>query len=219
MIHLGPFTLRLERGRRARPRSARGHGRPTARTWALLVVPVLVLASLVIGVGPAGASTTATATGSMAVAVRSVSVSPATFVLDDCTLDGTPTILQFPDDQCDAPMFTITNGTAVSHIDMAVSAFKPSDRRPGWNPCGAPGGPVCTGPVNAYGYTYPGPNQFTWINNWGQTFGLTPQCDQPTCPLTASGETDHDFDNLFGPSSSTDQSASFSITLTWTALP
>ena len=226
MIRFGPFNVRLERGGgavrppRRFPTSSTRRARPGRRAWAMLVVPVLVLATAAVGIAPAGAATTATATGTMAVGVRSVSVSPTTFSIGECSLDGTPTILQFPNDHCLVGWFVITNGTAASHIDMAVSAFRPADRRQAWNPCGAPGGVACSGPGGA-----PGKDQFLWQSNWGQTFGLTAQCDQhsaplaATCPLTDSGATGQDYDIMEGPTSSTDQSASFTITLTWTALP
>ncbi len=226
MMRFGPFTFRLERrpgsARRSRPlvTSSTWRARPARRAWAVVVVPVLVLATAAVGLAPAGAATTATATGTMVVGVRSVSVTPTTFSFGECTLDGTPTILQFPNDHCTVGWFVITNGTAASHVDMAVSAFRPRDRRQAWYPCGSPGGVACTGPGGA-----PGKDQFLWQSNWGETFGLTAQCDQhampieATCPLTGSGATGQDYDIMEGPTSSTDQSSSFTITLTWTALP
>ena len=139
-------------------------------------------------------------------------------------LAGTPDQLQFPNDQCVVGTFTITNGPAADHISLAVSKFTPLDAGVGWSACG-PSVRPCRGPTSN-GFTRPGANQFAWQSNWGQYFGSHASCDHhsspldlTTCPVTAPGEVESDQYTMWGPSSSSDQSPSFSITLSWTALP
>ncbi len=223
-MNLGPLQMHLERSARARPtrptRPASGsHRRPTGLAMATSVVVALVTTFGTAFV-PAGAATTATVVGSLAVAVRSVNVTPTSFTIGNCTLDGTPNLLQFPNDQCSAGAFTITNGTAPAHIDEKLSLFTPTDNGQAWGPCGASGNSACAGTSGA-----PGRNQFTWTSNWGQVFGTGNQCDQHAtpavspCPMTGPAAVATDQYTLTGPTSATDLSSSFTITLTWSAVP
>jgi hypothetical protein len=224
-MNLGPVHLRVERSRRVRPerptRSASFPRHPRHPLTIAAFVVVALVTSVAVSVVPAGAATSDTALGSLSVAVRSVNVTPTSFAIGSCTLDGTPTILQFPNDQCSAGSFTVTNGDAASHIDLKVGSFVPADHGPVWRACGWSPSSSCSGPAGA-----PGHNQFTWTNGVGQALGgTTAQCEQHAspavtpCPLTGPSAVNTDQFTMVGPSQSSDLSPSFTIALTWTAVP
>ena len=224
-MNLGPVQLHLVRAPRLRSDGQVLPASAARRPGAALAIAVFTAVALVTSLGtafvPAGAATTDTVVGSLVVAVRSVNVTPTSFAIGGCTLDGTPSVLQFPNDQCSAGGFTVTNGDAASHIDLKIGSFVPSDHGSVWRACGWSPASVCAGPGGA-----PGHNQFTWTNGVGQVLGGTnAQCEQHAspavtpCPLTAPSAVDTDQFTMVGPSQSSDLSSSFTIVMTWTAVP
>ena len=198
-----------------------------------LVAAAAVLSALLATSGSASAATSATNTATVHVATTTVSitVTPATSAFGDCYLAGQltpapdPSELTIPNGLCniggsyEAPPssggVTVTNGGTADQIDVNGGAALPSDMGTSW---------ALTGQ-----YSLPGADQFAEYEadqnaSEGYAVPPSPQCDmtfgtqsQPSCDATPDQSEAEDL-WIVGPSSSTDQSAQFTITTTWTAV-
>jgi len=206
--------------------------RPRTFSPRIAAVGTVALLGLANGI-PASANTSASTTGTITVAVRSVTVSPSSIAFGSCvTNDGltsTGSALTFPNGGCQAINITITNGTAPGHIDITGADAIPADSGTHWTLCGAvaaAGGATC-----ANGQFTPGVDQFFEEGHSSNTsapsppLSTTPQCDLAfansggaSCSAT-SGQVGSEYLSLEGPSSSTDNSTSFTTIWTWTAVP
>lgn len=157
--------------------------------------------------------------------VRSVTVSPATTTFDSCkTAAGVSSggVMTPPDGSCatsGGDDVTITNGPSFGHIDVAGADAVPADGGVHWNLCGG-AGTACSGASGA-----PGVDQFSLSDTAGghasPVLTGTPQCDtgfSADCSASAGQSATETLD-LEGPATSTDNSGSFSMVLTWTAVP
>jgi len=168
----------------------------------------------------------AAATGSVSatvnIAVISLTVSPGALTLGTCSGgNSTATQLGFPNGQCQGGPATITNTGAASHISLEGTNAVPFDNGTQWKLCPA-------GPLTLNGITLPtcapspGQDQFTMAVQGSQT-----QYVFPTSALdgnfgagsgaATAGQSVTEAVALQGPSSSTDQSNSFTATITWIA--
>ncbi len=226
-MHLGPYEISI------------GLRRPAARPGRLGigVVAALSALTLVALAVPAGADNVATGSVTLgAGAVRSVTVSPAAFDYSHCEAAGTGTVsatMTFPNAQCISaqPAVTVTNGAAPATIDIQTSAFTPSDDLSyPWNVCAESPGlvstlgvPGCSGATGGSG-NLPGVDQASILVG-GADFinvGTTPTCDlafSSSCSAVGNQVGEGETVAVTGPSASTDESATFSNTLTWTAAP
>jgi hypothetical protein len=134
--------------------------------------------------------------------------------------------LAFPNGTCSTNgVVTITNGTQVGHIDVQGADAIPSDSGTHWTLCGGTGA-SCTGTGGAK----PGQDQFEQgTTNATATPTPVPMTTSPACDIefdgtagdcvAGSGQSQSEDLFLVGPSASTDTSASFTTTVTWTAVP
>ena len=211
-MNLGPYRLRVEHRLRRRP------------TLSALAA-VATLAALVVFAVPAGAGSNGTATGTVTIALRSVSVSPDTFTYDQCqnTGNATPGELLIPNGTCSTAVnaLTVTNGDTPASIEVSASNFVPADNGTPWQLCLADPAPACTG-----GSLVPGPDQaraevFNSVGTHENVIN-SPVCEHffnTSCGESAAGEVAQVGADVIGPSSSTDQSPTFSNTITWIAAP
>ena len=235
-LSLFGFRVSLERGAPAaspaRPR------RRVARAVGILAAAV----PLAVATAPVGASatgTTGTVSATVTTETRSITVSPASFTYAACVIGSgnnqtsTGSTLAFPDGLCrfspaqgPSNEVTITNGAATAHIDESGADFVPADAGTDWTLCGG-AGPVCTGTNNL-----PGRDQYaeqslnTVTANSFILLDNNLQCDasfasgatnDPCLASPSQSATEAFF--MTGPSASTDNSGSFSTTITWSAVP
>jgi hypothetical protein len=147
---------------------------------------------------------------------------------------STSTALGFPNASCAVGVpggagssfpFKITNGTANSQIEIQASSAVPSDGGTQWILCG-PAVP-CTGPASQSG-KFPGANQFVAENfaagKQPNELTGTPVCDPDFDVGTIAGcsasprQSQTEGIQFIGPSSSKDNSQSWTITITWIAV-
>jgi hypothetical protein len=196
------------------------------RGWQSLIAAVLgfsAVASLLASSARASATPSASVQETINVAVRSLTVSPSSV-----SVCSTQSPLTFPNGSCSTPTITITNGAAGGHIDIAGTNAVPSDQTgTSWALCVEL--TSCTGSNG-----YPGADQYREYNLVNPGAGTAYQgldlttagaCDEvfdePSGFACSSspGQTATEFVNLMGPASSTDQSPTFSASITWTAVP
>jgi hypothetical protein len=184
---------------------------------------VVVSVALAAGVATA-ASPNASVSETINVAVRTLTVSPS-FV----SLCSAANPLTFPDRICLSQTVTITNGGAGGHVDITGANAIPSDGGNGWRLCGGAPTAACTGPNGLPGQDeYGVATQTTAPVNIGPASVTgAPGCDVEFDELadfilgcaSAPGQTSAEQLVLQGPSSSTDQSPTFTTSVTWTAVP
>ncbi len=212
---------------------------PLSRPLAL--IGAITAAATMLAAPGAHAATGNSVTASISVApplVRSVTISPSNTTFSTCQADdGAPvtTTLTLPNGGCTTPTgangstpITITNGQAAGHIDASASDATPSDNATPWTLCGGDG-PGCTGNSLA-----PGVDQYQLAARPSYQLADeapltgTPACDNAydendTSPasgcVAAAGQVGTEYLALQGPSATTDQSDTFSTTVTWTAVP
>jgi hypothetical protein len=173
------------------------------------------------------------------VAVISVTVTSASpLVFGNCYGgNSTITALGFPNGICDTTgnPITITNTGAASNIQVQGTDANSGNGGTPWTLCsGSFGGvgsaaPACTGLIGA-ATVVPGPNQYavntgTLQHLLGTVLAKTPQCDSafvlvqfPGACGASAGQSATELLFLSGPKSSTDGSASFTMTVTWTGV-
>jgi hypothetical protein len=212
------------------------------RLWIVLVVVVLAIAGVVALNRPksaavSGASTGASTTATLNVLPTTVSitVSPGQATFGDCGGGGkgdrsTPTLLGYPNGECSVGTLgangtfpiTIDNTGVPSNIEVSTSSAVPADSGTPWLPCSARGR-HCTGPGGK-----PGVRQYeAWTAARGQA---------DATQLTADWACDFAFDassgcsaargqfrkegiKLIGPTSFGDPATSWTVTVTWIAVP
>lgn len=173
------------------------------------------------------------ATGSVGVtlsaAVRSVTVTgfngTTSVAFTDC--DGVAgAALSYPNSVCNSQEFTLVNGSARSHLYVHGGDMIPADSGTPWTLCFLAPQPACAAPL------HPGLDQYQMQTVYATTGGgraLTNgnQCDafaagavvfEDGCRAAGGAAIPGHF-QLVGPSVSTDNSSTFSTTVTWTALP
>jgi hypothetical protein len=198
------------------------------------VVAILAATAAAAAAGGAlGATPTATLSESINAGVRSLTVSPTSVSICSPASPLSP-----PNGRCRGGPVTVTNGPVGGHIDVAGADAAPSDGSGnGWVVCGSVSAPACTGPPvdpsNPRSQIYPGQNQYLegvgqLYSGDGNLYGVdlsnTPECDQSWRPpsfscAVSAGETGNEVITVVAPSASTDQSPTFTTSITWTAVP
>ena len=170
--------------------------------------------------------------------VVAVTVSPSSAAFGGCTggnksvnTASTPGALGFPNGRCwlgtpgshGSFPITITNSGVAADIYVSGASASPSDSGAGWGLCNVGAKPVsaCTGP----GGKLPGPNQYLLQNFAGGSMnsaGLTgtTTCDPEFAAGSCSavqGDSQQEGIELTGPTTTADQSTSWTVTITWTA--
>jgi len=180
----------------------------------------LAAAGLMVGVSaPATAdSPTGTFTATLQVVGYSLTVSPATGDFGQCRFgSSTPTALGFPRGQCHAPIInfawdhiTITNTGAPGHVYVQAGDAVPADAGKHWTTC-APNN-IC------FGQDQFGLDSLS-AGKTGVSLTTASQCDTAFSAgcAAASGASANEAFQLDGPSSSTDPSSTFTISVTYTA--
>ena len=138
-----------------------------------------------------------------------------------------PDKLGFPNGICFAPAFysaataiIVTNTGAAGHIDITGSNAVPADNLTPWTLCDE--GPSCTGPSNRPGQDQAAVRSLGVVGAVNGPFLSTnPQCDTAFSAgcAAATGQNTAEFLQLTGPTASTDGSDTFTIHVTWTAVP
>lgn len=174
--------------------------------------------------------------------IRSVTVSPDKATFGDCAggsaganTASTSAKLGYPDGRCwygrPGPNgrfpITITNTGIASDVDVSGSSASPADGGDQWNLCNIGQHPAvtCTGRNNSL----PGKDQYLILNfspdNKPDLAGLTgtPSCDHQFtqsggCNVT-QGEFQTEGIGLIGPSVTSDNSTSWTVTITWMPVP
>lgn len=193
---------------------------------------ILVAIAGAVGVSCLSALPAAADSGSVGVTVNiaqiSITVSPSTATLTGCSRgNSTPTQLGFPNGQCEGGAFiTITNTGAGSHISVEATNAIPADNGTPWSLCTFGGATPCSGPTIT-GVVAPGTDQFAMTVQSASVPPLEGPQSLSTTLLpdghfgsggaAAAGAMQKENTLLYGPQSSTDQSASFSTSITWVA--
>lgn len=218
-----------------------------ARSLALTMTGVVLAAFGIAGCGmyaktPANPGQAASVNLSLTTVptIRSVTVSPASAAFENCTgglasrnTQSTIGKLGFPNGQCLvgllSPGFypiTITNTGIASAIYVNGTSATPADGGTQWSLCtrNGNGSPKCTRDNGRM----PGTDQFL-LENFSaigvQAGGIsvTPACDREfyasgRC-FAVQGASQSEGIELIGPSSSTDTSTKWTLTITWTPVP
>jgi len=214
----------------------------------LLPVPALLLVTGLAGCGtkaaPPGAGTAENINLSLTTVptTRSIKVSPGNAQIGDChgglagnDTKSTTKKLGFPDGKCFYGKpgangifpITITNTGIASDIYVSGSTAIPEDNGTGWRLCNVGEDPAhaCTGRL----HLVPGTDQYL-VRNFSPVDkpdygGLT---DTPSCDhvfrvshgcLATQGTFQTEGIELIGPSSSTDTSTKWTVTITWMPVP
>jgi len=193
-----------------------------------------------------GDPTNAQITGQAAMSldgVREVQVDLDWSNYDTCSGgSSSPHALGFPNGECRQSVpVQVTNSGEDSNIFVETSPMVPSDASSSWQPCAMPGdvpsGPVlCDGPTatdgDFAGQPLPGADQFhqdvgyddgSGTIQWAPVSSL-PGCDRvfdlagQGCQASPGQETAQ-YLRIVGPSSTTDESTTWSNTVTWVAMP
>ncbi|HXW59807.1 MAG TPA: hypothetical protein VEJ23_10065 [Solirubrobacteraceae bacterium] len=178
---------------------------------ALGAAAVLVTGAVAI---PTGASASgvlqATIPVTPSTVIKSVTISPTSVTFGEspgtCTQDqSTTTKLQFPNGVCTAPKVTVTDNGSGTNEQISVNGADavPSDMGTNWA---------------LTSNTSPGSNEYR-VSNGGAALTTTATCDSDftQCASVSPNSSQAETLTLTGPTSSTDQSTSFSTQVTWTA--
>lgn len=175
--------------------------------------------------------------------IYSVTVSRSISSFGNCTGgNSTSSALGFPDGDCYAgsgpvvsgyvPAVTITNTGLGGSMDISGQDATPSDNGTPWTLCTA----NVTGPTlcSTNNGSAPGPNQYALFGAaYNERTGLPNVLDTPACDImfdvnangapsgctSTTGQQGNESFQLQGPASSTDTSSSWTISVTWTAVP
>jgi hypothetical protein len=165
--------------------------------------------------------------------VRSAAVSPSRGTFTNCyggsATDHTPStskLLGFPNGRCSFYPITVTNQGIPAHIEVYASDASAADGNGQWTLCSAAGHPAVT---CADAHTRPGLNQFLLanFNQVGTTYsaGLTGDlsCDhvfnRSRGCWAGHGAQQLEGIKITGPSQTTDTSTTWTMTVTWFAVP
>lgn len=206
------------------------------RIWVVLILAVLVI----IGISAFNKSkqTTTTSGGSTTATVniqptfRSLTVSPGNVTFANCHLanQSTSSLLGLPNGECTVGKpgshgtypITVANAGVPSTIEVSASNAIPADNGKQWQLCNPDGKPACTGTSGN-----PGPDQYkarTISSGQQNTAMLTasPLCDNVFDATggcsAARGQSQQEGIKLVGPTTISDNSTSFTITITWIAV-
>jgi hypothetical protein len=209
--------------------------RAPPRRIARLAVPVALIALAGCGTAPApqGSSNPATITLTLHTVsdLRSVVISPTRGTFTSCSggsahdqTQSTSKLLGFPNGNCWFSPITVTNQGIPAHLDVYGSDASAGDGDGQWTLCNLGAQPACTGPRGK-----PGLNQYVLANfNEARVDFLA--------SLTANLSCDHVFNlshrcwaghdarqlegvEVTGPSLTTDTSTTWTMTVTWFAVP
>lgn len=243
-MHLGGYRVSIERQSRGIPlRTGRRLGR------AAVVAAAVVLASTGLAPAAFASSSSGTANFSLGVVpqIRSVTVTPSITSFSSCSGgNSTSTALGFPNGSCYAGTLPGINGsTFVSAVTIQNTGVggtidisgqnavpNPTDGNAGWSLCTA----NVTGPTlcSTNSGASPGPDQYALFGAaQNERAGIPNVLNTPACDLlfdvttngapggctASSGQSGAEALQLFGPASSTDQSPSWTVSVTWTAAP
>jgi len=219
------------------PARARRAPRPPRRRGGRLVVPVVLtaLAGCGTAVAPSGSSNGAALKLTLHTVsdVRSAIVSPTRGTFASCTggsasehTQSTTKLLGFPDGTCLFFPITVTNQGIPAHVEVYASDAAAADGNGQWTLCNSGQHPVvsCTGL-----HDHPGLDQYllTNYNQLQRTYlaGLTGHlsCDHvfnrsPSC-WAGHGAQQLEGIRITGPSRTTDTSTTWTMTVTWFAVP
>jgi hypothetical protein len=185
----------------------------------------------------AGATTTTSAqyTATVPFAVSSITVSPQTGSFRNCTggSGGTSTTLALPNGTCVANV-TVTEGGGSAYIYADSGNATAADGGDGWDLCvpeSKVATPTCSNSSNASapgGGLLPGTDQFAlrdffsggtgWLGSTSACLPIGGQQGTTSCS-SLSGSSAAVPVTIYGPSESTDDSSSFSLTITFTVVP
>jgi hypothetical protein len=209
--------------------------RAPRRRISRLAVPVALIALAGCGTAaPQGSSNGASITLTLHTKsdVRAAVVSPTKGTFTNCSggsadTKSTTKLLGFPNGTCSFYPITVTNQGIPAHVDVYGSDATAADGNGQWALCNLGAHPAvkCTGP----GGSHPGLNQYVLANynQVGTTYpaGLTGQlsCDHvfngsSNC-WAGHGAQQLEGVRLTGPSQTTDTSTTWTITVTWYAVP
>lgn len=209
------------------------HRRPVA--WLAVPVAATVLAGCGTAAAPQGSSNGSAIKLTLHTVsdVRSAVVSPSRGTFTNCyggsAKDHTPStgkLLGFPNGRCSFYPITVTNQGIPAHIEVSASDASSADGNGQWKLCSASGHPAatCTDAANR-----PGLNQFLLanFNPVGKTYlaGLTGNlsCDhvfnQSRGCWAGHGAQQLEGIKITGPSQTTDTSTTWTMTVTWFAVP
>lgn len=181
------------------------------RQFALVVAAASVAAAVVALPAAADTSSSVTATIAVAPQIKSVKLSTSSLTFGSCGTQGnlgTATALQFPNGTCSASSVNVaSDGTLPEAILVQGAPAIPTDNGTPW--------------VLAGSTTTPGTDNYTLKLTGSSTVWLS---SAPQSDLNAGaggsvlpGSTYSENPQLYGPAASTDQSTSFSTTVTWIA--
>lgn len=192
-----------------------------ALAWTAAPIVMAALGAMLASAPARGAqNATATATATINVQIRSVTLSTTNLTYGSCTGgSSTGPKLGFPNGTCATGTVVVTNGEAPATISVSATNAVPSDGGKAWALCGGSGTPPC-----AVGSRKPGTDQYlegTGGGPRGVVLGTSPHCDPafgtPPCRAANPGDAANEAFLLVGPQSSTDDSATFTTSITWTA--
>jgi hypothetical protein len=194
------------------PRQTPAYG---TQNWRLLALVGASMAAIVgISAAPALAASTGSSAGTINVTsppVYSVTVTPSSFTFGNCS-GASASTLSFPNGTCNYSGVTVDNTGSAGELFVSAGNATPSDSGTPWT-------------LTEGGGT-PGANEYTLTTTEGGSGGPvepTPECDLAWAPsggescFSTAGESRTEEILLDGPQSSSDTSASFTTTLTWTA--
>lgn len=237
-MQLGPYRIFLDRS----PREPAVRG-VRARRRAGLLASAVAVGAIGLAAPPAFADSSGTANFSLNVLpqVYSVTVSQSVSTFGNCSGgNSTQGQIGFPNGSCDAgtvavvsgfqPAVTITNTGVAGKIDISGQNAVPADNGTPWTLCTV----NVTGPTLCSNSSNPGQDQYALFGAaYNERAGIpnvldTPSCDQlfdvnansATGGCTATtGQQGTESLQLQGPSASTDPSSSWTLGVTWTAVP
>jgi len=197
----------------------------TTRRLRLLSAGAAVAAVLVgsaLSASAVAASDTGSVSETISVGVRSLTVSPGS--ISECTA-GAP--MTFPNGACISAGVSITNGAAGGHVDINGANAEPADGGYPWTLCGPGLTATCSGSGGLPGQDQYRQQTLGASSVAGPYFGNAPICDTAfdgtvsgTADCTSTpGQVGNETVEVWGPSSSTDQSSTFTSSITWTAAP
>jgi hypothetical protein len=205
------------------------------RSVARLAMPVALIALAGCGLAPApqGSSNGATITLTLHTVsdLRSVVISPTRGTFNSCSggsardqTHSTSKLLGFPNGNCSFSPITVTNQGIPAHIEVYGSDAAAADGDGQWTLCTVGAKPACTGPRGK-----PGLNQYVLANfNQAQTDYLASltanlSCDQVfnlshRCWAGHHAQQQEGIE-VTGPSQTTDTSTTWTMTVSWFAVP
>lgn len=199
--------------------------------WLGAIMLVGTLTAVLTAGSSLAASPTGAVTETINVGVRSLTVSP-----NAVSMCSSASPLTFPNGSCSSPPITITEGPAGGHVEVNGANAAPSDQAGNaWSlcwPAGAP--PASISSCSAQPQLQPAQDQYdeytAQLDATGKILAVGPWLtNAPACDgafdgaaggcAATPGQAANEVVGLTGPSASTDQSPTFTTSVTWTAAP